>query len=42
MEKISWTDCVRNEDVLHTAKEQRNILQTVKKEKGKLSWLPLA
>ena len=26
MEKISWTDHVRNEDVLLTVKEQRNIL----------------
>jgi hypothetical protein len=34
MEKISWTDCLRNEEVLHTVKEQRNILHTVKKKKG--------
>ena len=27
MEKISWTDHVRNEDVLLRVKEQRNILQ---------------
>jgi hypothetical protein len=33
MEKISWTDCVRNE-VLHTVKEERNILQTIKRRKG--------
>jgi hypothetical protein len=26
MEKISWTDHVRNEDVLLRVKEQRNIL----------------
>jgi len=26
MEKISWTDYVRNEDVLLRVKEQRNIL----------------
>jgi hypothetical protein len=26
MEKISWTDRVRNEEVLHGVKEERNIL----------------
>jgi hypothetical protein len=26
MEKISWTDCVRNEEVLHRVKEKRNKL----------------
>jgi hypothetical protein len=30
MEKISWTDCVRNEEVLHTVKEERNILHTIR------------
>jgi hypothetical protein len=30
MEKISWTDCVRNEYVLDKVKEDRNILHTVK------------
>jgi len=30
MEKISWTDRVRNEEVLLRVKEQRNILHTVK------------
>jgi len=30
---LSWTDCVRNE-VLHTVKEERNILRTIKKEEG--------
>jgi hypothetical protein len=30
MEKISWTDHVRNEDVLLQVNEQRNILHTVK------------
>jgi len=24
MEKISWTDCVRNEEVLHRVEEERN------------------
>ena len=26
MEKISWTDRVRNEEVLHTVTDERNIL----------------
>jgi hypothetical protein len=30
MEKISWTDRVRNEEVLHRVKEDRNIIHTVK------------
>jgi len=30
MQKISWTDRVRNEQVLHGVKEDRNILHTVK------------
>jgi len=29
MEKISWTDHVRNEEVLHRVKEERNILHTI-------------
>jgi hypothetical protein len=36
MEKISWTGRVRNEDVLHRVKEERNILHTTKRRKG--SW----
>jgi hypothetical protein len=28
-EKISWTDRVRNEEVLQGVKEERNILQTI-------------
>jgi hypothetical protein len=35
MEKISWTDRVRNEDVLLRVKEQRNILHEVSKRKAK-------
>jgi hypothetical protein len=31
MEEISWTDRVRNEEVLPTVKEERNILRTVKR-----------
>jgi len=34
MEKISWTDHVRNEDVLFRVKEQRNILHEIRKRKA--------
>jgi DNA phosphorothioation-dependent restriction protein DptG len=37
MEKISWTDRVRNEEVLQGVKEERNILHTIKK--GRLTGL---
>jgi hypothetical protein len=37
MEKISWTDCVRNEEVLHRVKEERNILHTMKRRKA--NWI---
>jgi hypothetical protein len=37
MEKISWTDRVRNEEVLHRVKEDRNILHTVKRRKA--NWI---
>jgi len=37
MEKISWTDHVRNEEVLLTVKEQRNILHEIPKRKG--NWI---
>jgi len=30
MEKISWTDRVRNEEVLQRDREERNILHAVK------------
>ena len=33
LEKISWTDYVRNEDVLLRVKEQRNILHEISKRK---------
>ena len=33
MEKISWTDNVRNEDVLLRVKEQRNILHEIRKRR---------
>jgi len=34
MEKISWTDHVRNEEVLLTVKKQRNILHEISKRKA--------
>jgi len=37
MEKISWTDHVRNKDVLLTFKEQRNILHEI--SKWKANWI---
>jgi hypothetical protein len=30
MEKFSWTDCLKDEEVLHRVKEDRNALHTVK------------
>jgi len=37
MEKISWTDHTRNEEVLLTVKEQRNILHEIRKRKA--NWI---
>jgi hypothetical protein len=37
MEKTSWTDRVRNEEVLHRVKEERNVLHTVKRRKA--NWI---
>jgi hypothetical protein len=37
MEKTSWTDHVRNEDVLLRVKEQRNILHELRKRKA--NWI---
>jgi hypothetical protein len=37
MEKISWTEDVRNEDVLLRVKEQRNILHEMSKRKA--NWI---
>ena len=37
MEKISWTDHVRNEEVLFRVKEQRNILHEI--SKWKANWI---
>jgi len=36
IDKISWTDNVRNEEVLRRAKEEGNILQTIKR---KANWI---
>ena len=37
MEKIGWTDHVRNEEVLLRVKEQRNILHEISKQKA--NWI---
>ena len=37
-EKISWTDHVRNEDLLLRVNEQRNMLYVIGKRKG--NWIP--
>jgi hypothetical protein len=37
MEKISWTDHVRKEEVLLTVSEQRNILHEIRKRKA--NWI---
>ena len=37
MEKISWNDHVRNEEVLLRAKEQRNVLHEISKRKA--NWI---
>ena len=37
MEKISWTDNVRNEEVLLRVMEQRNILHEIRKRKA--NWI---
>ena len=39
MENINWTDCVRNEEVLRRAKEDRNILNTIIRRKR--NWIGL-
>ena len=36
MEKISWTDRVRNEEILHRVKEKKNIIHTIMR---KASWI---
>ena len=37
MKKISWPDRLRNEDVLQTVSEERNILHTI--QRGKTNWI---
>jgi hypothetical protein len=37
MEEISWTDRVRNEEILHRAKKERNILRTIKRNNS--NWI---
>jgi len=37
MEKVSWTDHVRNEEVLLRVKEQSNILHEISKRKA--NWI---
>jgi hypothetical protein len=37
MEKISWNDSVKNEEVLHTVTEEKNILHTIKGRKA--NWI---
>jgi hypothetical protein len=34
VEEVSCTDRVRNEEVFHGAKEERNILRTIKRRKA--------
>jgi hypothetical protein len=38
MEMISWTNHVRNEEVLQRVKEERNIPTNNEKKEGKLNW----
>jgi len=37
MGKISWTDRVKNEEVLHRVNKYRNIIQTIKRRN--VSWI---
>jgi hypothetical protein len=39
MKKISWTDHVRTEEVLHRVKEERNILHTRTIKRRKANWI---
>jgi hypothetical protein len=34
IDKISWTDHLRNEEALHWVKVEKNILQTIKRRKA--------
>jgi hypothetical protein len=37
MEKMIWTDRVRNEEVLHRVKQEKNVLHTL--ERRKANWI---
>jgi hypothetical protein len=37
MEKISWTDSLKNEEALHRVNEERNLLRTVNRRK--VNWI---
>jgi hypothetical protein len=37
LDKIGWTDNVKNEKALHRVEEERNILQSLKR--GKVNWI---
>jgi len=37
MEVTSWSDCVKNEEILHRVKEERSILNTIKRRKA--NWI---
>jgi hypothetical protein len=37
MEKVSWTNRVRTEEVLRTVKEERNVLHTIKRREA--NWI---
>jgi len=37
MEKINWTGHVRNEEVLHRVKEERNVVRVIKGRKA--NWI---
>ena len=39
MDTISWTDCMRNEEVRQRVREERNILHTIKIRKA--NWIGL-
>ena len=36
METISWTDCVKNKEILLGVKEDRNILRTIRRREANL------
>jgi hypothetical protein len=37
MDNISWTDCVRNQEICERVKEERNILHAIKRRKA--NWI---